>query len=405
MPQGEFGNQPSEQPPGDYFYSPKKHSKRHDGRGMNPWIIVAAGLLIVVIFGWWFLKTNEKKRQGTPIEINNNQEEQSQRGYAIANEGDVSPISGLPCDNWNRRPIAVMQPSDKTARPMAGFSDADMVVEMPVLTNGKPRLMGVYICGDPLEVGSIRSSRHDFIHLAKSFDAIYAHWGGSVFALNIIDQQIINNIDDLNHGGHAGGKCFFRKEGVSGKVEDSGYAKFESLLDCAKEFGYRMENNFSGYPHINGIPFEERIEVGNLKVGLDSANGDYFVEYSYDKETNTYLRSWGGQPDVDRNNGKRLAPKNIVILIASQEAMEEDPHYNNVQLGDPWYDDIDSGEAFFYMNGKELRGKWRKDKSRVDSKLLLLNENGDDIEFVPGQIWIEVLEPGRALKWKTGDQI
>ncbi|MFH0923958.1 MAG: hypothetical protein V1825_04460, partial [Candidatus Falkowbacteria bacterium] len=48
-----------------------------------------------------------------------------------ANEGPVSPISGVSCENWNRRPLAIMQPGDVTARPAAGFSEADMVIEMP----------------------------------------------------------------------------------------------------------------------------------------------------------------------------------------------------------------------------------------------------------------------------------
>jgi len=36
--------------------------------------------------------------------------------------------------------------------------------------------------------------------------------------------------------------------------------------------------------------------------------------------------------------------------------------YNNVQLGDPWYDTGDSGEAYYYMNGQEIRGTWKKDR-------------------------------------------
>lgn len=398
MPQDQPDNQLSEQfkqSAGDYFYRPEKHSKRNGG-GMNPWIIVAAVLLIVVIFGWWFLKTSEKKKQGIPIEINSEQQTQD---YTNVNEGEISPISGLPCDNWNRRPIAVMQPADVPARPAAGFSDADIVFEMPVITASITRLMALYICNDPIEVGSMRSSRHDFIHLAKGFDAIYVHWGGSQFAKDILNQNVIDNMNCNSDGGKSAGQCCFRKEGISRGV-DSGYAKFDRLLECANEFGYSLENNFSGYPHQADAPMEQRIDKGHLRVGYA---GDFAVEYDYDKETNSYLRSWGGEPDVDRNNGKRLAPKNIVVMMALSEQIEG--QYNNVQLGDPWYDDGDSGEAFYYIDGKEIRGKWKKDKSRIDSKLLFMNENGEDIKFVPGQIWVEVLEPGQGLKWKTGDQI
>ena len=55
--------------------------------------------------------------------------------------------------------------------------------------------------------------------------------------------------------------------------------------DCASKFGYSLDN-FSGYPHC------KQELTGNLKKV--SATGDYFVEYDYDKATNSYLRTWGG---------------------------------------------------------------------------------------------------------------
>jgi hypothetical protein len=74
--------------------------------------------------------------------------------------------------------------------------------------------------------------------------------------------------------------------------------------------------------------------------------------------------------------------------------------YNNVQLGDPWYDRDDSGEAYYYMDGQEVKGTWKKDKSKIDSKLLFLDEQGKEIKFVPGQIWVSVLEPGQGRSWE-----
>jgi hypothetical protein len=70
-----------------------------------------------------------------------------------------------------------------------------------------------------------------------------------------------------------------------------------------------------------------------------------------------------------------------------------------VQIGDPWYDDTDSGDAFYYMNGQEIKGTWKKDKSKLDSKLTFYDAGGSEVKFVPGQIWVDVLEPGQNLKW------
>ena len=356
------------------------------------YVIFAIVLIAIIGIAWFFSNKSKNDKQGKLIQVENNGNSSNPQ---VLNEGNVSPISGLACDNWNRRPIAVMQPSDEPARPAAGFSDADMVIEMPVITASITRLMGVYICGNPEEIGSMRSSRHDFIHLAKGLDAIYVNWGGSAYAKEKLNEGVIENINCNDDGGKSASKCCFRKEGMSRGV-DSGYAKFDKLLQCSEEFGYRMEGKFAGYPHQAEASESERPEGGNLRVGFA---GVYGVNYEYDKKTNSYLRFWGGEEDYDRNNKKRHAPKNVVVVMAVSDQIVEGEQYNNVQLGDPWYDTTDSGEAYYYMNGKEIKGTWKKNKAKIDSKLTFLDSNGSEIKFVPGQIWLEILEPGQGLKW------
>jgi hypothetical protein len=167
-------------------------------------------------------------------------------------------------------------------------------------------------------------------------------------------------------------------------------------FECADELGYRLENNFSGYPHQAEAPESERPNSGRLRVAFARI---YAADYDYDKASNSYLRTWGKKEDTDRNNGKRIAPKNVTVLMAKSEQIEG--QYNNVQLGDPWYDVSDSGEAHYYFNGKEYHGTWKKDKSDIASKLFFYDESGQEIKFVPGQIWVEILEPGQRLKWTT----
>lgn len=362
-------------------------------------VMIIAGGLVYFTVGRKALRQSQVKRinvsQGQ--ELNNNEPK---------NEGPVSPISGLPCENWNRRPLAVMQPGDVSARPAAGFSEADMVIEMPVITASITRLMAVYICNTPPEVGSMRSARHDFIHLAKGLDAIFAPWGRSEshnssdsigLAQGILTRGEIDNINCNQDAGKSSALCSvnpcFRKSGIARGV-DSGYGRPADFWKCAEELGYRMKNQFSGYPHQEEAPLDKRPGGGHLRVAFA---GPFAVEYNYDKTTNSYLRTWGNVADTDRNNGKRLAPKNIVVIFALSEQIEG--QYNNVQLGDPWYDSSDGGDAYYYFNGQEFRGKWKKDKSKIDSKLFFYDESNKEVRFVPGQIWLEVLEPGQNLRW------
>lgn len=352
--------------------------------------IITVLIIIVLIVGVAYGKGWFGKKKANPLDLS------SMKGNvdmgAPVNTGEVSPFSGLACANWNRRPIAVMEASDVSVRPDSGFSDADLVLEMPAITASITRMMPVYVCNDPPEVGSIRSTRHDYIALAAGWNAILVHWGGSHFAADILNKGAINDLDLNGSMGQKAPECGFRKEGIP--APDNGFAKFSTLLDCAQKAGYDMTDKFSGYPHQAEAPADQRGKGGDLRVGFAKP---YDVDYTYDPTTNTYLRTWGGVADVDANNQKRNAPKNVVVVIASSEQIEG--QYNNVQIGDPQFDSVMEGEAHYYLNGQEYAGRWKKDKSSWSSKLFLYDDKGQEMKFVPGQIWVEVLEPGQALRW------
>jgi hypothetical protein len=354
-------------------------------------IIIAVVALIVVAGAVYFYKNRNNSVKKINLDKTGSQ------SYPIANDGPVSPITGASCENWNRRTFAVMQPADVAARPLAGLSQADMVVEMPAVYGGITRLMGVYGCNSPEEVGSLRSARHDFVHIAKSLNSIYVHWGRADIEefKALLDQGIIDDMNCNNDAGKSAGQYCFRKQGMARGV-DSGYAKLTALLEGAKIFGYSMENKFAGYSHQGDAPEDQRPNGGHLRVAFAKP---YDVEYDYDKASNSFFRSWGGVTDIDRNNKQRVAPKNVVVMIADAAPIVVGEQYVNVQIGDPWYDQADSGSAFYYMNGQEYRGTWKKDKSKVDSKLFFYDESGQEIKFVPGQIWVEIIDPGQALRW------
>jgi hypothetical protein len=382
----------------------------------NQKIVIALAVVIILGGGAYYLLTS-KPRAAKPINVNN--DKQSAENNGPANTGDVSPISGVACANWNKRPVAVMQPADVTARPAAGFSTADMVFEMPVFTNSNTRLMGVYVCDLPKEMGSIRSARHDYLPLAKGLDAVFVHWGYSKFAESLLAEKIVDNINCLTTSYCAR----WPQTGIM-KYEDTGYISKEKIEEAMKTYGYHTDDKFSGYPHQDEASSDQRGGGGNLRLAFP---GPYATEFDYDKDSNTYLRTWNNVPDTDKINGKRVAPKNVVVMFAESEQIKlatdykargvEDPwqlvpeeerdgldyggvgRYNNIQLGDPWFDTKDNGEAYFYMNGQQVKGTWKKDKSKLDSKLTFYDEGGSEIKFVPGQIWVDVMEPGQTMRW------
>ncbi len=378
-------------------------------------VIIGGVAVLVVVVGWFFFFRQTPKRE--LIQVTN---PTSSIDNGPANTGNVSPISGLACDNWNKRAVAVMQPADVSARPAAGFSDADIVFEMPVFTNSNTRLMGVYLCNVPTDSGSMRSARHDYLPLAAGLDAVFVHWGYSKFAQTLLEQKIIDNIDCLT-------TSFCPRWPQTGimKYEDTGHITSDSVFAAMKKYNYRTEGQFLGYPHQNELPSGDRPQGGTLRIAYPNP---YDVTYAYDRDTNSYLRTWDKTADTDKNNGKRIAPKNIAVLTVEDEQIKlatdwaargvKNPwdlvpkdeqagldyggvgRYNNLNMGDPWFDTKDTGTAAYYLNGKEYRGTWKKDKSKLDSKLTFLNDDGTEVKFVPGQIWVEVVEPGMGVKWE-----
>ncbi|MBD3244368.1 MAG: DUF3048 domain-containing protein [Candidatus Moranbacteria bacterium] len=366
---------------------------------------IVAGVIVVAIIGIIIISkvTSKSANQGTN-QVKNNQKTQEKYSSEFPdlsnkqkpiNQQEVSPLSGLKCqnpENKDRRPIAVMLASDTSVRPLSGVGEADMVFEMPVITASITRLMAVFICNEPEEIGSIRSARHDYITLAKGIDAILAHWGGSHFALEMLkNEDTVPNLDALNNEGGA----FFRKAGIP--APDNGFASYEGLRKAADSLGYRLENHFEGYPHRQESPLDQRGKGGELTVGYP---GKFKVEYTYDPKTNSYLRFWGGQRATDRNNNEQVAPKNVVVMFATSRQIEG--QYNDVDVEG-------EGEMHAYIEGKEIVGTWEKKKGNCvignelvcvnSAKLKFLNENGEEIKFIPGQLWIQVLEPGQKLKW------
>lgn len=297
--------------------------------------------------------------------------------------GGVSPISGLPCKNWQRRPLAVTLAGDAQARPLSGVGQADLVINMPVYEDLITRMLAVFVCEEPEEIGSVRSARHDFIPLAAGLDAIYAHWGGSHFALERLKQGVIDNLDALPNFYNA----FYRKSDIV--APHNGFTSTERLLKASQKLGYRLENEFVGYQHLSQVrPESAQAESDSAQAGSLVLSG---VQYEYDPAENVYYRWRAGRKEIDKNTGQQVAASNVVIMRASSRQIEGD--YNDV--------DVEGGGACqVYENGEVFDCRWRKDRTDLASKLIFLDLNGAEIKFVPGQIWIEIVSPEEKVNWE-----
>lgn len=324
-------------------------------------LIIAGAIAIILIIIFWFWWGNKE------IDIKNKE------ASSIENNLPKSPISGIPCENANRRPISIMMAADPETRPLSGISEADMVFEMPVTPNDITRFMAIFQCQNPTEIGSIRSARNDFIPLASGLGAIYAHWGGEREALQKLNGHIVDNIDAMKYEG----TVFYRKKGVP--MPHNGFTDLDKIINQAKKSDYGLENVFNGYPHEEK---ELKKSISNIaeEVKIDYAF-PYNVRWSYSTQDSEYKRFRGDRPEIDRNNNNQVSAKIVVVMKTRSKYLSKD--YIAV-------DTQGSGEALIYQSGTISTGKWQKDSTALNSKLYFYNTNGSEVSFLPGKIWVEI---------------
>lgn len=295
-----------------------------------------------------------------------------------------NPLTGQKCARGNKRPMAVMLAIDTAARPLYGVSRADVVVEMPALTSGITRLMALFSCETPEEIGSIRSARHDFLPFAKSFDAIYAHWGGSYLALDLLNKKVLDNLDALSNPYDA----FYRR---SDKLAPhNGFTSFARLLAAAEKLGYRLESKAAPYPRIKD---EAALSANqNISIGYPYP---YNVDFAYDYQANSYKRYRGNEKETDAGNQNQAEVKNVIVMTA--ESRQVSPDYNDVDVEG-------EGKLAVYRNGEVIKGKWKRaeekysQNSQEDNQYHFLDAEGRDIGLVEGKIWISVVQPDQKVE-------
>lgn len=319
------------------------------------WAAVAVAVGVGAAFFVWLIN-------GPDISVRN-----ERSGDSISSA--TSSLTGLPCADPLRRPVAVMLASDTEARPLSGLQAADMFFEMPVTPNGITRLMAVYQCHDPEEVGSIRSARFDFIPLVQGLDALYAHWGGERDALELLDRGATDNVDALKYEG----TVYFRKSGIP--RPHNGFTTVEAVREKAGELGYRATASLDSYAHTKQSP-ERNLAALITEAAVDWPQG-FDVSFRYDTETNTYLRWRNDKPEIDRTTDAQVAVSVVVVL--DTETSPKYGQYISVRT-------TGQGKAALYQNGRRTEVVWKKPTAA--DMLSFTDSNGSPVALAPGKIWV-----------------
>ena len=106
------------------------------------------------------------------------------------------------------------------------------------------------------------------------------------------------------------------------------------------------------------------------------------VRWEHDPNSNTYKRFRGNQAEIDKNTNSQVSASVVVVMETTSTFTNKD-YLSVVTTG--------QGNAVVYQNGIQINGKWSKNPSTLDSKLFFYDNDGEEIEFVPGKIWVEII--------------
>lgn len=303
---------------------------------------------------------------------------------------------------WEKHePLGIMIENHVDARPQSGLSSADVVYEA-VAEGGITRFLGVYHCQNAEEVGPVRSARTYFVNFLSEYGGfpLYGHVGGAnspgpANALGQIVDYGWAGYNDLSEFA-IGCPVYCRLESHNGKdvaTEHTVYSSTQKLWDYAKnkrgisnvnKEGESWDEDFTQWMFKDDQPSKSSSQKVHVEF-WPSMGSQFFDDWTYDPISNSYKRSLGNAPHIDRNNKKQIMAKNVVVLYMT-ESNANDGYENNIHL---LYKDKGKGKADVFMDGKQIKGTWEKSK-RTD-RTIIKDNTGIEVKFNRGQIWLQIV--------------
>ncbi len=298
--------------------------------------------------------------------------------YENVPEG-ISPLTGLPYDG-DGRAVMVQLENTKEARPHSGISQADLIYEMEVESK-ITRLTSFFLSKYPEKVGPVRSTRRQHMHLWKEWDYLYAFYGGSEYDPG---QNIYSLMEELSLtapylDGTKNSGSFTRAK--DRKSPHNAYINLNNII-----------NKYDYNPVQRSIYFDETLDVtGEVAEEISfSYNSSNNIKYVYNGDTSEYERFINGDPMLDKENDEQLSVKNIIVQHANHYKIDNTP-YTNIDL-------VGSGKAEYFTEGTMRSGTW--ERKSVNDLTRYYDKNGEEIAFMPGTSYIQILRNDTSVEFK-----
>lgn len=277
-------------------------------------------------------------------------------------------------DQAKKKIFAVMLDNHDDARPQAQISKADIIYEYRV--EGEfTRYMALFQSNFPENVGPVRSARPYFVQTAKEYNAIYAHWGGSVAGLEEVKKRNVVDLDGIA----LEGIVFHRNKNVGKRAPHNGYISLPELEKYLVEKGVDVNDNTASLNFYDKEANIEGLDVGEITLNF---NNRYKTNFIYDEATGKYKYIRQGQPVIDEATGQEFDTDNLVVLF--QKGVVAGPK-GTLKMAN-----IGTGQGLLLQKGKLAPINWEKENE--DARTILKYPDGTEVKFYPGRTFFSIVD-------------
>ncbi len=306
---------------------------------------------------------------------------------------NMNPLTGLECDPAlkGKRPIGVMFNNIKAALPQVGLSKCDIIYEV-LAEGGITRFEGlIHEYANAGNLGSVRSSRPYYVNLARAYDALYIHAGGSDLAYSVMNSSGIDHFDGVKGNFYVNGELLFWRD--QGRL-NSGYSlehtMFVSGNDIAQgviDRNIRSDLKDQGYKAFNFDPAFAGIGSGQSATYIKIPQSYYYVsEFNYDAENDVYLHSHYGTKHIDGATGEQIKTTNVFVLFTAQRIIDNYGCREVTLTGE--------GSGYYFNGGEYVSLTWKR--ANDDAPFQYFAADGSELKVEQGKSYVALVDQSIA---------
>ena len=302
---------------------------------------------------------------------------------------DYDVLTGLPVDEPSAlRPYAVMVNNIVYAQPQVGTSKAAWVYEVEA-EGGITRMIAVFSDLDDVpNMGSIRSVRPYYYSIARSYDAILVHAGGSEPAYSELASSGYEHLDGVRDG-DANAALFYRdpSRGAHG-TEHTLFLHADQVAAYAEKRGFRMEHKGNYTSGLNFSDDAAKQGVGAANTVNVAVTKSKTTSFTYHADTGMYTAAQYGSDYIDGGTNEIVNFANVMVLNTTINVTGDEKGHNEVVV-------VGSGTGYLITGGQYVPIKWSR--ADIDSPFIYTLEDGSDLYLSRGETYCCIVNNGASV--------